>query len=153
MAEMTEQTYDIQELVDRSGIQRRNIYFYVQQAILPPPVGAGLASRYTEEHLLRLQLIPHLRRLGLRLDQIREKLAGMSQEEMKSVLAEQASQLAAAVPASALRAGVEPQSCLRFDLPGGLVLLAPATQTSEQKRLVGRILELMDEFLSTHPGA
>ncbi len=44
---MTVDTYDIQELVAQSGVPRRTIYFYVQQGILPPPEGAGLAAHYT----------------------------------------------------------------------------------------------------------
>ena len=71
---MEETAYDIQELVDLSGISRRNIYFYVQQGVLPAPQGAGLAARYGEEHLLRLRLIPLLRQDGLRLDQNSPKI-------------------------------------------------------------------------------
>ena len=63
---MTVKTYDIQELVTQSGVPRRTIYFYVQQGILPPPEGAGLAAHYNEEHLLRLQLIPLMRGQGQR---------------------------------------------------------------------------------------
>jgi DNA-binding transcriptional MerR regulator len=61
---MDDQEYDIQTLVELSGVARRTIYFYTQQGIISPPSGAGLAARYTEIHLLRLRLIPLLRRQG-----------------------------------------------------------------------------------------
>src|SRR5919109_4051628 len=64
--------YTITELSELSGVNRRNIHFYVQQSLLPPPEGAGLGARYTDEHLLRLRAIPALRSRGLRLDEIRE---------------------------------------------------------------------------------
>jgi hypothetical protein len=64
---MVAQEYTIQELSELSGVQRRNIYFYTQQGILPPADGAGLGARYNQVHLLRLRAIPVLRRQGLRL--------------------------------------------------------------------------------------
>ena len=83
---MNSDTFDIQELVRRSGIPRRTIHFYVQQGILPPPQGAGLAAHYTEDHLLRLQLIPVLRGQGLRLDQIRARFTEWDTEAMRKAL-------------------------------------------------------------------
>jgi DNA-binding transcriptional MerR regulator len=79
-------TFDIQKLVTESGVPRRTIYFYVQQGLLPPPQGAGLAAYYTDEHLLRLQLIPVLRSQGLRLDEIRLRFSTMPLEEMRRAL-------------------------------------------------------------------
>ena len=83
---MAKSNYDIQELVKETGVPRRNIHFYVQQGLLPPPQGAGLAAFYTEDHLLRLQLIPVMRNQGLRLDEIRERFKGMNVEEMRQTL-------------------------------------------------------------------
>ena len=78
--------YDIQELVKASGVPRRTIHFYVQQGILPPPEGAGLGARYSEEHLNRLRLSPVLREQGLRLDDIRARFAAMDPEAVKAAL-------------------------------------------------------------------
>jgi DNA-binding transcriptional MerR regulator len=83
---MADQSLDIQALVSQSGVPRRTIYFYVQQGILPPPQGAGLAASYNEEHLLRLRLIPVLRREGLRLDEIRQRFDGLTVEEMRGLV-------------------------------------------------------------------
>ena len=78
--------YTIAELSEISGVNRRNIHFYVQQGLLPPPDGAGLGARYTREHLLRLRAIPLLRNQGLRLDEIRTRLAGMDAGAVAALL-------------------------------------------------------------------
>ena len=80
--------FTIAELELVSGVNRRNIHFYVQQGVLPPPDGAGLAARYDEEHLLRLRAIPVLRNRGLRLDEIREKLFRANAREITELLAQ-----------------------------------------------------------------
>ena len=85
---MSDLEYDIQKLAELSAVPRRTIYFYTQQGIIPPPHGAGLGARYGEIHLLRLRLIPHLRRQGLRLDEIRQRLDGMDLAAMRQRLAE-----------------------------------------------------------------
>jgi DNA-binding transcriptional MerR regulator len=78
--------YTITELSELSGVNRRNIHFYVQQGLLPPAEGAGLGARYTDAHLLRLRAIPVLRNRGLRLDEIRERLAGMDADAVEMLL-------------------------------------------------------------------
>lgn len=83
---MNAENYDIQELVQATGIPRRTIYFYVQQGVLPPPQGAGLGAHYTEDHLLRLRLIPVLRQQGLRLDEIRSHFSKVDTEQMRQQL-------------------------------------------------------------------
>src|SRR5512142_142842 len=113
---MSSKTYDIQELVSQSGVPRRTIYFYVQQGVLPPPEGAGLAAHYSEEHLLRLRLIPVLRQQGLRLDEIRARFGQMGADEMRRLVE---AHPAAAQPAA--RAVGEPGSIFPPfpGLPGG----------------------------------
>jgi DNA-binding transcriptional MerR regulator len=46
--------YTIGELAEKTGISRRAIRFYVQNRIIPPPVGLGRSSYYTQEHLERI---------------------------------------------------------------------------------------------------
>ena len=151
---MPEKTFEIQELVDLSGIPRRNVYFYVQQGLLPPPSGAGLGARYAEEHLLRLRLIPLLRLQGLRLDQIREKLAGLPQSELQTLfdqLSRRPPLQAHLPPENKLPPldgnGTSGQACLRYDLPGGIVLLVPAGLRPEYHTLVDRILASAGYFV------
>jgi len=80
--------YTIGELVSLSGVNRRNVHFYVQQGLLPPPQGAGLGARYSDDHLLCLRAIPVLRNRGLRLDEIRERLAGSDARSIEALVAE-----------------------------------------------------------------
>jgi DNA-binding transcriptional MerR regulator len=140
---MSEESYDIQELVERSGVARRNIHFYVQQGLLPPPVGAGLGARYTIEHLYRLRMIPLLRTRGMRLDQIRERLAGLPPQDLERLLAEMEGMNGTAViplpgplPA-AVRTG---QACTLYQLPGGIQIIVPSGLRPEYKRLADRIV-------------
>lgn len=114
---MNSDTYDIQELVSRSGVPRRTIHFYVQQGILPPPQGAGLAAHYTEDHLLRLQLIPVLRGQGLRLDQIRARFGQWDTDAMRKVL-EEAQQAAPQPPKPSPRSLADDRSPYDPLLPG-----------------------------------
>lgn len=65
------QMYSIGQLQAETGATRRTIHFYVQQAILPPPSGAGPRAAYDEIHRLRLLAVPKLKAAGWRLDQIR----------------------------------------------------------------------------------
>lgn len=122
---MNERSYDIQELVEQSGTPRRTIHFYTQQSILPPPQGAGLAARYSEEHLLRLRLVPVLRRKGLRLDQIREEFSRLDVLKMRALLDEAPAPLPVLQPQPAPLLPVG-QASARYDLGDGIVLYTPA---------------------------
>lgn len=148
---MEETTYDIQELVKQSGVPRRTIYFYVQQGLLPPPEGAGLAAFYTGEHLLRLQLIPILRQQGLRLDDIRKKFSEMTPEAMRQIAAS-----APPAPAPVMRmppvaildeaapekrAAAAAQKFLHYVLPGGVTLIAPANLPALEQGRLERLLQ------------
>jgi Ca-activated chloride channel family protein len=90
--------YTITELSALSGVNRRNIHFYIQQGLLPPADGAGLGARYTDEHLLRLRAIPVLRDRGLRLDTIREQLAGLDAAAVQALLDQPAAPAANGFP-------------------------------------------------------
>ncbi|HWP42009.1 MAG TPA: helix-turn-helix domain-containing protein [Blastocatellia bacterium] len=133
--------YTINELVNLSGVNRRNIYFYVQQGILPPPEGAGLGARYSDEHLTRLRVIPVLRSRGLRLDEIRERLESADAGAIEAMLAEQEP-----APARALRSEPAerpaPQSLLRYRLDEGVELLVEASAVARSR---SRVTELIEE--------
>lgn len=136
---MSERGFDIQELVAESGTPRRTIHFYTQQGILPPPQGAGLAARYGEEHLLRLRLIPLLRRRGLRLDQIRAEFSRLDAAGMQALLDESPAPLPVPqpTPGPALPPG---QASVRYDLGDGIVLYAPTNLSLAGQARLGRIL-------------
>ncbi len=166
---MTVKTYDIQELVTESGVPRRTIYFYVQQGILPPPEGAGLAAHYNEEHLLRLRLIPALRRQGLRLDEIRARFGKMEVEEMRKTLEQlkrQASQPAPAAPRSLHESppggyptpvmpgplpGWGEQRFTHYALPAGMALIAPESLSPADRQRLQQLLLAARQIFSGGP--
>ena len=116
--------YTIQDVIEQTGLPRRTIYFYTQQGILPPPQGAGLSARYQRIHLLRVKLIPFLRKQGLRLDQIRDYYAGETESALENRLKEEQSHplepIAAPVPNPPLA------RFIHYSLPQGLTLVVPA---------------------------
>jgi AcrR family transcriptional regulator len=67
----------IGELERESGVRRRTIYYYVYHGLLPEAQKSSPSrALYTEDHLALLRDIEELRVRGLRLGQIRERLAG-----------------------------------------------------------------------------
>lgn len=175
---MAADTFDIQQLVNESGIARRTIYFYVQQGLLPPPRGAGLAAYYTGEHLLRLQLIPVFRSKGLRLDEIRERFNQMDEEQMRQALKSAPQEQAAANerfsgPKSSHRKEIEnpdpsvilpqpapvrevppspagwgEQRYIHYSLPAGISLAAPENLSPLDRQRLNQLLQAARQIFS-----
>lgn len=70
----------IGELADATGISRRAVRFYVQQGLIPPPVGKGRGAHYESSHLERLRKVMELQEAGYSLDAIRRLLEGKNVE-------------------------------------------------------------------------
>lgn len=68
------ETFDLKSLSAATGVAPRTVHFYVQQGLLPPPVGAGRAARYTAVHRDRLTLIRRLQDQHQPLAEIRKHL-------------------------------------------------------------------------------
>ena len=66
----------IGELADAAGLSRRAVRFYVQQRLLPTPLGRGRGRHYDATHLARLRQIGELQAAGHSLDAIRRILDG-----------------------------------------------------------------------------
>jgi len=148
---MSDLEYDIQNLVELSGVPRRTIYFYTQQGIIPPPRGAGLAARYGEVHLLRLRMIPLFRRQGLRLDDIRQRLDGMEAEVMRQSLAE-APLPATPLPSLPLLREVkesEKHIYIHYRLPAGCTLVAPADQDAKIQRKIDQLIAAASQIFDS----
>ena len=64
----------IGELADAAALSRRAVRFYVQQGLLPPPLGRGRGRHYDRSHLDRLRRIGQLQSAGHSLDAIRRIL-------------------------------------------------------------------------------
>jgi DNA-binding transcriptional MerR regulator len=68
--------YSISELAEAAGVSTRTIRYYVSEGLLPPPVGSGPNSRYTDVHRRQLGIIGRLKAQYLPLREIRRRLAG-----------------------------------------------------------------------------
>ena len=66
----------IGDLADAAGVSRRTVRFYVQQRLLPPPLGRGRGRHYDQSHVERLRRIIDLQAAGHSLDSIRRILDG-----------------------------------------------------------------------------
>ena len=147
--------YTITELSELSGVNRRNIHFYVQQGLLPPAEGAGLGARYTDEHLLRLRAIPILRNRGLRLDEIRERLAGMDARAVEALLAQPpAASPGRALPHPAVSRPLA-EAITRYTLAPGVELLvgpdADRAWHAQIAELAQAIQRIVHQHAATNP--
>ncbi|HEX5418293.1 MAG TPA: helix-turn-helix domain-containing protein [Chloroflexota bacterium] len=134
-------SYTIGELEELAGVPRRTIYFYVQQGILPPPHGAGLAARYDEVHLARLRAIPRLRAEGRRLDEIRALFEARPEERPPTVAARESLPL----PPGG-EAPLAPEPVRRYRLADGVELLVEADLDHERAERVRRLLQAAREI-------
>src|SRR4051812_36785048 len=66
----------IDELADAAGLTRRGVRFYVQQRLLPAPLGGGRGRHYDASHLERLRRIRELQTAGHSLEEIRRIMEG-----------------------------------------------------------------------------
>jgi DNA-binding transcriptional MerR regulator len=72
---VTDETrYAIGELAELSGVSRRTVRFYVQEGLIPAPLGVGRGNHYGPEHLGRLLEVKSLQEAGQTLGEIRARL-------------------------------------------------------------------------------
>jgi DNA-binding transcriptional MerR regulator len=69
-----EARYAIGELAALGGVTRRTVRYYVQEGLLPAPLGVGRGRHYGPEHLARLQAVKALQEQGLSLDAVRSEI-------------------------------------------------------------------------------
>jgi DNA-binding transcriptional MerR regulator len=74
--------YTLADLANLSGVSARTVRYYIQSGLLPAPLGAGPAARYTEAHLDRLRFIRKLQSAHLPLAEIRRRLESMPGDEL-----------------------------------------------------------------------
>ncbi len=68
--------YGIAELADLGGVSRRTVRYYVQEGLLPAPLGVGRGRHYGPAHLEQLLRVKALQEEGRSLTEIRAILAG-----------------------------------------------------------------------------
>lgn len=65
--------FNIDELADLGGVSRRTVRYYVQEELLPAPLGVGRGRHYDRSHLDRLLHVKAGQEAGLSLDEIRAR--------------------------------------------------------------------------------
>jgi DNA-binding transcriptional MerR regulator len=70
--------YAIGELATLGGVSRRTVRYYVQENLIPPPLGLGRGDHYTAEHLEQLLRVKAMQETGRSLDDIRRALGQAS---------------------------------------------------------------------------
>ena len=120
------QRYSVGELAELGGVSRRTVRYYVQEGLIPTPLGVGRGAHYGPEHLERLLRVKAMQEGGMRLEEIRAALSARRGR---------------AVPLAATIAEVDRSRWTRLGLGPGLEL-----HVSAERRLPppGRVQELAE---------
>jgi len=89
------------ELTTAADVSVRTVRYYIAEGLLPPPQGSGPGSSYSQGHLDRLRLIQRFKEAYLPLKEIRRRLSGLSDEEVRSLLLADDNWAAPATPSTA----------------------------------------------------
>ena len=68
--------YAIGDLARLAGVSRRTVRYYVQEGLIPPPLGVGRGNHYGPEHLDRILHVKAMQEAGRTLGEIRDTAAG-----------------------------------------------------------------------------
>jgi DNA-binding transcriptional MerR regulator len=82
-------TWSLTDLARLADVTPRTIRYYISQGLLAAPTGSGQAARYGEGHLARLRLIRRLQREHLPLAEIRTRLGGLSDGDVRHLAADE----------------------------------------------------------------
>ena len=72
--------YAIGDLAELGGVSRRTVRYYVQEGLIPPPLGVGRGNHYGAGTLEQLLRVKALQESGRTLDEIRARSNGGQQE-------------------------------------------------------------------------
>jgi DNA-binding transcriptional MerR regulator len=79
--------FELAELCDQADVTVRTVRYYIQQGLLPNPGAGREARKYGLGHLHRLRLIRQLQKEHLPLAEIRQRLSGLSDTDVASLVA------------------------------------------------------------------
>jgi len=79
--------YGVEELAALGGVTRRTVRYYVQEGLLPAPLGVGRGRHYGPEHVARLQALKALQEQGRSLEEIRRQQARPTGGQLRSAAA------------------------------------------------------------------
>jgi DNA-binding transcriptional MerR regulator len=74
------------DLEAESGVSSRTIRYYISEGLLPPAYGRGPSAVYDADHMLRLRYIQQLKAARLPLNDIRERLNGLTSDDLAVAL-------------------------------------------------------------------
>ena len=80
--------YSLTELADLAGVTPRTVRYYITSGLLASSGRSGPGAKYGDEDLARLRLIRRLQREHLPLAEIRQRLAGLDDDDVRSLAAE-----------------------------------------------------------------
>lgn len=83
--------YAIGDLARLGGVTRRTVRYYVQEGLIPAPLGVGRGNHYGPEHLEQLLRVKSMQEAGRTLDEIRRERAGHQAPAKSARAAEQLS--------------------------------------------------------------
>lgn len=106
---MSEERYGIGDLARLADVSRRTVRYYVQEALIPPPLGVGRGNHYGPAHLEQILRVKGLQEAGKTLDEIRRLAVARAGKRSK-------------VPAAAKQVRVERSLWRRLTLAPGVEL-------------------------------
>src|SRR6188474_3245751 len=80
-----EARYTLTELSSLAGVTPRTIRYYLAQGLLPAVGQSGPGAKYDDRHLARLRLIRRLQAEHLPLAEIRRRLDGLSEGDIREL--------------------------------------------------------------------
>lgn len=78
--------YSLGDLERETRISGRTIRYYIAEGLLPPAYGRGPSATYDLGHLLRLRLIASLKSDRLGLQEIKDRLSSLSDDDIAALL-------------------------------------------------------------------
>jgi DNA-binding transcriptional MerR regulator len=79
--------HSLTELADLAGVTPRTVRYYLGQGLLPAVGQTGPGNKYAPGHLTRLRLIRRLQAEHLPLAEIRHRLDGLAEDEIRDLAA------------------------------------------------------------------
>ena len=81
--------YAIGDLAELAGVSRRTVRYYVQEGLLPAPLGLGRGSHYGPAHLDQLLKVKAMQEAGRTLDEIKRALSRSSHTQRERAKADE----------------------------------------------------------------
>ncbi|KPA09482.1 MerR family transcriptional regulator [Candidatus Magnetomorum sp. HK-1] len=79
------ENYSIEDLTNITGMNKRNIRYYIQKGIIDNPFGQGKGAYYTNNHIKQLNETIKWKKVGLPLERIQSIVRGLVSGDKKHV--------------------------------------------------------------------